>query len=253
MRALILLLYFPFSLFSECLLDTSEAALGVETCYLKREKLEGARQHGTPVGFQGYFNRFTQSGWYWGLEGEALFATLNGHGSYDTPLRSRFNSFLGEARAGYTFQDSCFPFAAATPYLGFGYLEENNNFKKPTPLSIHFKTRTPFFSFGILTRLNLGPRFEGGLNFKGRLPIDPKCYVSHDPYNAPSSQLIGERAFYRLELPFSYLLNECATRLVTLMPYWELRNYGSRLSYPFDFLKTRLEFSGVSLLFVIRI
>ncbi|MCB1114075.1 MAG: hypothetical protein KDK62_04900 [Chlamydiia bacterium] len=248
-----LLCFLPLVIYGEEGLNRKEFTLGGTVSYLKREKSGGSNQTGTLGGIRAGFDRFKRYSWYIGAETEALWGTLRGHNRFQDKLHSDFISFWGEGRFGYTFQSKCFPYLAFTPFIGGGFLEENNNFSSPSPIPIHFRTHAPYAAGGFFSWIDLGSGFEGGLNLKLKLPIDPKCHVHNDPMNPPSQQLINERLLWRIELPLSYRLNPCASRLVTISPFWELRSYGKRINYPFDFLNTRLNFWGVSVLYVIRI
>lgn len=245
-------LFFPYFLCGVDLLNRSQFQIGGTLTYLQREKSGGSKQYGVPGGLRFSFDRLKRYGWYIGVEGEALWGTLKGHNQADTTLRSHFRSFWGEGRLGYTFQMKSGTQASITPYIGGGFLEENNDFVDPSPLKIRFRTAAPYVAFGALAWMNLCCGFEAGLNIKCRLPIDPKCTTSNDPFHAMSRQIIGERVQYLIELPITYRLNESGSCGITFSPFWSSRIYGGRINYPFDYLKTRLEFAGASVLLMFR-
>lgn len=251
-RILILILFTPLLCFGSNLLNRSQISIGATGAYLEREKASGSRQDGIPVGARVIYERLKRYSWYWGVEGEILWGTLKGHAKENSTLKSHFRSYVVEGRFGYTFQKKEGSMFAFTPFVGGGYLEENSNFISPSPLKIKFKTEAPFATAGFLSWINLGCRFELGLNFKARLPIDPKCRIHNDPQNPSFNQLIGERVSYRIELPLSWSLTESGNCLLTFSPYWESRVYAGRINYPFDFIKTTLTFTGASLLFNFR-
>lgn len=258
MKTIYIILIFTISsissLFAEdLLLHRNQFYVGPEMTHLERTKKGGARQDGSPIGVRGGYDRLKRYGWYIGLEGDYCWGKLQGHSIGEQKIRSNFSSWWGEGRFGYTFQQKCGWKASFTPFIGGGYLEEENFFISPSPISIHFKTKTPFACGGFLFWVPIYKNLEVGLNFKARFPLDLKCEVTHDPLHDDFEQLISERVQYRIDLPFTYRFSDSDNFAITFSPYWETRLYGSRINYPFDFLKTKFNFWGASLLLVWRL
>lgn len=223
-----------------------------EVYQLKRTKKGGGKQKGVPFAIRLGYDRLKRYGWYWGVEGSSSWGSLHGHSGSGIKNRSRFSDCWMEGRGGYTFQQKEGSQASLTPFVGLGYLEEKNHFTSPSHLKIHFKTKCPFATAGFLFWMKLNCAFELGFNFKARYPLDPECKITHDKAHDNFSQLIKERIQYRIDLPLTYRLNDEGSLAVAIAPFWENRAYGTRLNYPFDFLKTEFQFWGVSLQFFKR-
>lgn len=228
-------------------------SIGPEIYHLERERKGGTRQSGTLYGINMGYDRLKRYGWYWGIEASYAKGTLKGHTGTDAKISSKFTDQWLEARFGYTFQQKDCLELAFTPFAGIGYAQENNNFKHPSPLPIHFRTRFGFATWGFLSWAHVLEKWEVGLNFHMRIPYDPECRASHDPSHDPVTQKIGERLQYRVELPITYRAF-CNERFVlTLDPFYEYRLYGTHVNYPFDYFKTNLRLWGAILKIEYRI
>lgn len=221
--------------------------LGPQWCHLTRTKEGGTKQQGSLVGIQIGYDRLKRYGWYWGAEGLYAQCVLKGHSGAGGKIRSRFMDGWIEGRFGYTFQQKENRQLALTPYAGVGYQAERNNFSDPSPLHVHFKTRFTYAAVGFLSRMHLCRQVEVGCNFKAKFPLTPKCKVTHDRPHPSIDQNIKERWHYRIELPLTYQLREAGCFAISAVPFFEFRQYGYHPNFPFDFLKTQLNFWGVTL------
>lgn len=250
----IILLALSFSIHANDLdLHRNQFALGLESYYLKRTKKGGAKQDGNPAGIHASYDRLKRYGWYIGANATASWGILKGENASGMNLHSDFTTKWAEGRFGYTFQQKESMHASFTPYVGGGYLAETNNFISPTPRTIHFKTKFPYVVGGFLFWSHPFENWEIGLNAFIRYPLEPKCYVSHDDESNNFKQLIDEKLHYRAELPVSYRLDETGQTAITLSPFFESREYGTRINYPTDFTKTKFSFWGATLSLIIRI
>ncbi len=228
-------------------LNRQALQIGPEIYHLKRIRKGGTEQSGTLYGISASYNRLKRYGWYIGLEGSFATGTIKGHTGNDSKISSRFKDQWAEARFGYTFQQKEGCELAFTPFIGLGYAQENNHFKNPSPLPIHFKTRYGYANWGFLTWAHLFCDWETGLNFHMRIPYNPECKATNDPLHAPVTQNIGERLQYKVELPITYRAFSDDRFVVVFEPFYEYRLYGSHVNYPFDYFKTKLNLWGAML------
>lgn len=229
-------------------LNKQQFYIGPEWYHVKRTKSGGTKQQGHLLGGRLGYGRLKRYGWYWGGEGSYAHGRLKGHSGTGNKLRSYLADLSIEGRFGYTLQKKCGFQAACTPFVGVGYFEEKNHFVHPSPLFVHFKTHFYYVVVGFLSSLHLCDQWEIGLNFKTKIPINPKCHVSHDEDNEPMSQRIGERLHYRVELPLTYSRSSnCSPFAFALVPFFESRLYGSHPNFPYNFVKTRFENWGLTL------
>lgn len=229
-------------LFGDCL---NEFYLAPQWYHVKRTKEGGTKQQGNLAGVElGYDTNFWCFG-YFGAEASIAYGTLKGHSGNSDSLRSDFTDFYGEGRLGF----SCAKFLSyfsLIPFIGAGYAVEQNNFKDPSPITAHFKTYYPYFTAGFLSSMPIWDSFEIGINFKAKLPFDPKCKINHDRNNKAVTQNISERVHYRVELPMVYCrLCHCPFAF-GLNPFYELRQYGSHINYPYDYKQTKFSNLGAA-------
>ena len=221
--------------------------IGPEIYYVKRLKEGGAEQTGTLYGVRVGYDHVRRYKLYWGLDVLWATGTLEG-GVRDEKLKSQFTDINPEARVGYTFQSKYWRCASFTPYVGLGYFWEKNNYKDPSPLSIHFTNQFSYVPVGFLSQVFILPNLSVGVNFKVRLILEGKLYVSHDPQHDDSTQNYDEKPQYRVEVPTTYFFCWKNHPLgVSLVPFFEYRHYGHRANFPFDFLDTKLKLYGATL------
>lgn len=147
----------------------------------------------------------------------------------------------------------CYPYAAITPYVGYGYFSEVNKFVHPSPLPIKFTTEYNYFAYGFLSSVYINSWLTVGLNARFRAPWQPRCKVSDDPDFDNLRQRIGECFQYRIEVPLTYTGHLICNWLeVAIVPFYEQRFYGKRENFPFDFLKTNYNIYGANLQFIFR-
>jgi hypothetical protein len=227
-----------------------QAYVGPEIYYIQRSKEGGAKQSGTIYGFRLGYDYIRRYKFYGGVDFLWARGTLEGKTQGDR-IKSTFTDANIEARVGYTFQSKCWRCASFTPFVGFGYFWEDNFFKHPSPLPIHFKNRFSYVPFGFLSQIFITPNWSIGANFKVRYLIKSEVHASNDPEHEDITQNYDERLQYRAELPITYFV--CWKRhslAVSLVPFYEYRPYGHRPNFPFDFLETKLKLYGATLKFL---
>ncbi|HRD56006.1 MAG TPA: hypothetical protein PLC42_06375 [Parachlamydiaceae bacterium] len=232
--------------FLDKLTDSLQLYLGPEIYQVYRTRNKGSTQNGLLYGIKGGYDRIKRYKVYYGFE--ALYASgiLCGESSSGKFVKSRFSDNYVEGRLGYTFQSKCRFKPSFTPFAGIGYFVEKNNCLYPKDLPFHFKTTYLYAAAGFLSKISLSCYFDLGFNFKVKYPYDAICRVSNDPKEQNSKQAINEEFQYRFELPLTYQPTSDRFR-VSLVPFYEYRQYGYRPNFPYDFLKTRLNLYGAQL------
>lgn len=225
-----------------------EIYLGPEIYHVKRTKEGGTRQDGWIYGVRAGYDHIKRYKFYWGFDTLYAKGTLDGKNGGDAHIKSRFTDLEFEGRIGYTLQMKCWPRAGITPFIGVGYAVEKNHFISPSPLPVHFRTQYYYGAAGFLSQVYIKPYFIAGLNFKAKYLYDTRCHVSHDPEYGSLSMLVKDMFNYRVELPFTFWL--CDSKwYISVVPFYELRQYGGQANFPFDFLETKLYLSGALIKF----
>lgn len=225
-------------------------SLGPELYHVSRFREGGTKQHGWLFGGRFICDHVRRYTFYWGIEAASAGGTLYGTSGKGAFLKSHMCDRSIESRLGYTFQKKQGHRFAFTPFVGAGYYIENNNFKRPSQLPLHFKTTYRYVTAGFISSAYITPNLSVGVNLKLRHMLDPECKITHDPARGSAYlKIANETVQYRVEMPISYL--PCSPYSLTAMPFFEMRNYGRRVSYPFDFLRTRYYNYGVTLQLVL--
>jgi hypothetical protein len=224
-----------------------EAYIGPEIYYVQRTKEGGAKQSGTLYGVRLGYDHIRRYKLYWGIDALWAQGALDGK-MEDDHIKSTLTDINIEARLGYTFQSKSWRCASVTPYMGLGYFWENNCFRHPSPLPIHFQNRFTYIPLGFLSQIFVTPNWSIGVNVKVRFLFDSEMHASHDPEHDDSTQIYKEYLQYRIELPINYVFCWKSHSLAAgLVPFYEYRHYGYQANYPFDFLDTKLRLYGVTL------
>lgn len=226
--------------------------LGPEIYYVKRLKEGGGKQDGMLYGIRAGYERINRYKFYYALDGLYSQGTLNGK-TKENHIRSEFTNSNIETRFGYTLQYKYWPGYSFTPFVGIGYMWEYSQYKKPSPIKVHFDNRFPYIPFGFISSLFVGKHLQVGLNFKMRFLWDGKQKVTHDPQYKNLIQCYEDHFQYRIELPIAYYFCwKCEMIAVRITPFYEYRHYGHSINYPFDFLDTKYEFYGANAEFIYR-
>ena len=205
------------------------------------------------IGLRVGYDRLKRCGLYWGLDALYAHGTLRGHTGAHHKLHSHLTDSSIEGRIGFTFQQKEFWQCALTPYIGLGYFTENNKFVRPSPVSARFKTYFPYASVGFITWMHIWECIEMGVNFKAKIPLEPKCRVTGDSEHKRVTQKISERMHYRVEVPLTYRIACDGHTAISLIPFYEYRKYDHFPNFPFNFIKTTFNNAGLTLEFLYRI
>lgn len=220
--------------------------IGPEAYDVVRHRAGGTKQRGWLGGGRIIYDHIRRYKFYWAIEGALAAGDLKGTSGGGAKLKSFMRDRSIEARLGYTLQFKHGHKFACTPFIGAGYLIEDNNFKPPSAMHLHFKTSYRYLTAGFISSLYICNAWKCGLNVKVRHMLDPKCQVSHDPeFDLAKLNIGNDTLQYRIELPITYLYKEGIAFAATA--FYENRVYGGWVGYPFDFLKTRLYYYGATL------
>ena len=219
-------------------------SLGPEVYYAKKIRASGSKQRGVLFGAELSFNRIKPCTFYFGADGYYAKGILKGTNASGRAIRSSLIDMQAEGRIGYNF-----PYF--TPFVGYGYLEENNNFLAPSTNQFHYHDSIQYLTVGFLSYYPIKNRIFIGLDAKVKEMVDGRCRISNDPLNPPVTLLIGNERQYRVDLPLSYK-SERSGLFVTFDPFYEYRHYGGHESYPFDFIAIQYQIWGGQLLFSYR-
>lgn len=232
--------------------QTQSLKIGPEAYHVTRKRAGGVTQNGTALGVRLNYDRIKRQSLYWG--GQVFYGAgpLKGDVKEDK-IHSRLKDFQIEGCLGYTLQTKCYPKFSFTPFGGYGYFRETNTFRPPSFLCVKFVTDYSYIAYGFLSSAQLHTDFLLGLNLRLRQPWQPRCHVSNDPERKNTCQQIEEELSYRIELPMVYKGKLFCNLFETgITPFYELRRYGGRENFPFDFYETKLEIYGINFQLVYR-
>ncbi|MGZ3633339.1 MAG: outer membrane protein [Parachlamydiaceae bacterium] len=225
--------------------------IGPEVYHVHRNRENGAKQNGWLGGGRFLYDHMRRYTFYWAVEGAYAQGELKGRSGNRARIKSKMIDRSIETRLGYTFQCKYDHQFAVTPFFGVGYLIEQNNFKHPSSLHLHFKTSYRYFTVGFISSIRPCNNLTIGLNVKLRHLIDPECKITRDPeFDSVHLKIDNDALQYRIELPIIYaycsLPYGCKSLSIVAIPFYESRYYGRNAGYPFDFLRTRLFDSGLT-------
>ncbi len=230
-----------------------QVEIGPEFYHVKRTRQGGTTQHGYLYGVRASYDYIARYRVYWGLEAAYAKGTLRGKSGDKDTLKSHFSDLSFEARVGYTFQSKTGCCAQFTPFLGYGYFVERNDYVHPSPMSLHFRNTFYYTAVGTLTRAFVTPNFTIGLDVTAKFSIDGKVKVTHDPEFDAQHMQYENKIHCRAAVPFSYRLRLCGYPAeFCLAPFYEYRHYGHHHNVPFDFLDTKIKNFGFDLFYVWR-
>lgn len=197
-------------------------------------------QKGYLYGVRGGYDHIKRFKFYGGIEGNYATGRIKGHTGGGSPISSQLTDAEIEIRGGYTLACKYSFKPSITPFIGFGYFCQKNNFSDPSPLHLHFRDTFKYVVAGFLSQFSPTPCLDVGIVFKAKYMIDGKSKVSHDPDFSSVTLRMEERTQYSVDLPITYLFSFCDQPLTaSLEPFYQYRNYGGLENYPFNFIKTK--------------
>lgn len=222
--------------------------IGEESYFLWRLRSAGTHQEGRLDGVRVGIDRIKAYGWYLGADYLHASGNINGKSGRGSPLASELTDEIFEARIGYTLQNPTPGCPFFTPFLGWGYFKEVNDFYPPSSLPCKFTDTFNFIVAGFLSGVNLTSLLCIGVNFKVRFMQDAQSKVTEDPLFDDVTLQIDDETLYRLEVPLTF--TPCDSFLGLggqVAPFYEFRHFGGREGYPFNFKDTKFHLLGMRL------
>lgn len=226
---------------------------GPETYYFHRLRDGGTHQEGRIDGISVGIDRLKRYGIYIG--GEYLYATgrLKGRTGRGSPLTSELTDEIYEIRLGFTLQQNKHGCPFFTPFGGWGFFREINDFKPPSPLPCKFTDTFNYIVAGFLSGVNLTPLLSMGVNFKLKFMQDGKSKVTDDPLFDDVTLMMKEEIQARVDVPFVFF--PCHSWLglgFQFSPFYEYRHFGGREGFPFNFRDTKFQLYGAKFTLMYR-
>jgi hypothetical protein len=219
--------------------------VGPEIYRFIREREGGTHQEGQINGVRVAIDRMKCNGIYLGVDYLYAKGPLKGATATGRPLRSELTDQIVEGRLGLTLQQKYGRCPFITPYVGWGYFHEINDFFRPSPLPCKFTDTFNYIAAGFLSGVNFTPLLSMGINFKLRFMQEATSEVSDDPLFDDVTLSMKEEIHVRVEVPFAY--TPCSSLFGTgflLSPFFEFRHFGGREGFPFNFKDTKFYLYG---------
>ena len=181
------------------------------------------------------------------LGADYLYATGSLQGSTATGrvLKSILTDETLEGRVGYTFRQKDCRGSFISPFVGYGYFQEENAFYSPSPNPCKFTDTFHYAATGFLSGVNLSPLISMGINFKLRFMQGGESKVSDDPIYDTVFLKMHDEIHVRLDVPFMF--SPCKTRYgfgLLFSPFYEYRHFGGREGFPFNYKDTKFYLYG---------
>ncbi len=228
-------------------------SVGEESYFFWRMREGGTGQDGRLDGVRIKAERIKSYGWYLGADYLLAQGNISGKTGRGNPLASNLKDQVLELRFGYTLQQVSRRKTFFTPFVGWGYFKEVNDFHIPSSLPCKFTDTFNFIAVGFLSGVNFTPLLSMGVNFKMRFMQDAQSKVTEDPLFDDVTLTIEDETFYRLEIPIT--LSPCCPSLVSsgeITPFYEFRHFGGREGFPFNFRDTKFHLLGMRLSLIYR-
>lgn len=218
-------------------------SIGPEIYHVKKMRSSGSQQQGVLYGIFAAYNQLRPSTIYFG--GDVYYASgmLHGANASGRALKSSLVDWQLEGRLGYNFR-------YLTPFVGYGYLEEQTIFLPPSSTTFHYRDDIQYLAGGFLSVVQLPSRWSVGLYAKVKWMLSGSSHVSNDPDNLPLTLAMSNELQYRVDLPINYHFLSCL--FLSAVPFYEYRHYGGHESFPYDFIDTQYQIWGGQLVLSYR-
>jgi len=226
---------------------------GPESFHFVRNREGGTHQEGRIDGMRISFDRIKCCSWYLGADYLVANGKLKGETATGRHLKSELTDQIIEARFGFTFQQKMRGNPFITPFGGWGYFKEINDFYAPSPLPCKFTDTFNYLAVGFLSGINFTPLLSMGINFKLRFMQEATSKVSNDPLFDDVTLQMKEEMHIRLDIPFT--CSPCTPLSgigFLLSPFYEYRHFGGREGFPFNFRNTKFYLYGARFALIYR-
>lgn len=218
---------------------------GPEVFYLRRMRAGGTKQIARMDGIYVEYDRLRRYGWYFGGNFNYAQGRLKGHSGSGREILSVLTDKIWEGRFGYTLQKRGQKGYFITPYGGYGYFDEVNDFYPPTPLPLKFKNTFNFISAGFLSGVNLTSLVTMWINFKMKFMLNGTSKVTEDPIMGENTLLMNNEVLAELEVPFIFSPSSVRLGLeFVATPFYEYRHFGGREGFPLNYADTKFNLYG---------
>ncbi|MEZ5315489.1 MAG: hypothetical protein R3E91_04690 [Chlamydiales bacterium] len=224
------------------------AYIGEESYYLWRFRDNGTKQEGLLNGIKIKIDYLKQECWYFGTEYLYAVGPLKGKTGKTHPLLSTLTDQIFEARFGYRLQQNTARSPFITPFVGWGYFKEINNFHPPSLLTWRFTDAFNFITVGFLSGTHFSSSLTMGIDFKVRFMENAKSKITNDPLYGETVLAIGDETLYLLEIPFTIMPSPLYKFSGQIVPLYGFRHFGEREGYPFNFKNTKFHLIGLQIL-----
>ncbi|MBS0624083.1 MAG: hypothetical protein JSS62_05620 [Verrucomicrobia bacterium] len=224
---------------------TPFVSAGAEACRMKRMRYGGTQQQGTLNGARLTYNRLAPSCIYLGADYFKGKAQMSGHSGTQKPIASEITDSILEGRFGYVFPTQAERVSLFALFTGYGSFRETNDFNHPTPLPLTFTDTFSYIPVGFLAGINVTSFMNVGLNFKAMFMLDGESHIFDEELNSSETLLMNNEINIRIELPVTLSPSDTLFNLsFAVVPFLELRHFGGREGYPYDFLDTKFNLIG---------
>lgn len=224
--------------------------MGPELYRLKKTREGGSKQWSWMGGVRARYDRLTcSSGLYWAIDTMYAHGNASGKTGNGIHTKSTISDFQVEGRIGYSVLAPYINRLQITPYIAYGYFNETNHFKAPSPVHFHYRNQFTYAAWGFVNLYTLSPCFSFGLDIKGAYMLIGNSTISHDRDFDRIKLEIENEWQYEIDIPFNYWGAICQRDFqITLTPFYRLRHYGGKPNYPFDFYETKFQIYGFRML-----
>jgi hypothetical protein len=218
---------------------------GIEVSHMRRARAGGTEQNGRMEGYRLSYDLIKPSSIYVGVDHFHGQAPMRGYSGTGRPLYSIITDNITELRLGYTLQANARREAFFSPFTGYGFFKEQNDFLHPSTLTLTFTDRFNYIDAGFLSGINISRLVSLGVNFKLMFMLDGTSLISNDPQEEDLSLQMTNEINSRIELP---IMASSGSRpiqlLVAAVPFAEFRHFGGKEGFPYDFIDTKFSLIG---------
>lgn len=220
-------------------------SVGPRVYWKKRHVYNGACTKGFLEGFDIKFDRTKRGSIYWASLFDYAWGKATGVTGGGAFSKAVLADYSLEGRLGYSIQPMLRDTLFFTPYVGLGYYQSKYRFVEPSVPVLDYYYKNPYLSTGFLFSRFLKPWVSLGLNFCIQFAFDGKrgLKIAGNYSKTP----VDNEMQYIAELPFTYQVSKKEKGFgIQLVPFFEYRHYGGRISGIATFMDTRFIIAGIN-------